>query len=576
MHGSLSRAKYFLVLLTISLAFPILSTSLPHAQGQVVGTVITKLKASSTVVFAGVNFTVSGLLETMTGNVLSFKNITITCAHKSFLTMTDSFGVFRSAVWFPPGSPTGSANVTVTYVPYAYSQDVQMYLISSASVPVLVEYRQSVLSAKLLPLRTPFGTPKPIDFAGNARIDTAQFKFGTGSLALVSSSDEISTPASSDFAFGAGDFTFDMWVKFSALPQTGNSVVFWQEWQDPENVMIAGLANISDTQEATFYSRIGGPSAHFTSGPVSVSSGVWYHVAWTRSNGTLSIYWDGVDVANIWDTDVIPQLNATLQFGSYPQFYGWIDEVRVSNVARWTSNFAPPTVAYTRDSNTVLLLHFDDPSEATSTSDDVSTVSQSGNYLNNSTLTASHPAAVIGNLTGQELTALAFRNITISQDGNLLGKTTTTGTGTFAFPFILPATEGAHRLTVTFPAVNDTYSPSEDTLSFNIAPLSVTSSTTISTTSNEISETTGQSLFPSDVVMIMSVIATLLALTVGYWFVRKKRGTISEINRPTSTEASVSRYIVASDVPCEYCKTLIPVGSKYCDHCGKPNQFSRT
>jgi len=573
---TLSRLRYLLVLLTISLVFPILSTSLPHAQGQVVGTVITKLQVSNKIVFAGVNFTVSGLLETMTGNVLSFKNITITCAYKSFLTVTDTFGVFRSAVWFPSGSPTGPANVTVTYVPYAYSQDVQMFLVSRGSVQVVVEYRQSVLSAKLLSLRAPFPSPKPVGFSGNARIDTAQFKFGTGSLALVSAGDEISTPASSDFAFGAGDFTFDMWISLTVLPQTGNSVVLWQQWQDPENVMIAGLANISGTQEATFYSRIGGPKAHFTSGPVSVSPGVWYHVAWVRSNGTISIYWDGVDVANIWDNDVIPQLNATLQFGSYPQLYGWIDEVRVSNVARWTSNFAPPTVAYTRDSNTVLLLHFDDLSGATSTSDDVSTVSQSDNYLNNSTLTASRPAAVIGNLAGQERMALAFRNITIYLDGNLLGATNTTGTGSFVFPFILPGTEGAHRLTVTFPAVNDTYSPSEDTLSFNVAPLSVTSSTTVSSTSNQISETIGQLLFPGDVVMIMSVIATLLAFGVGFWFVRRKRGTISEINRPTSTEASVSRYIVASDVPCEYCKALIPVGSKYCDHCGKPNRFSRT
>jgi hypothetical protein len=41
-------------------------------------------------------------------------------------------------------------------------------------------------------------------------------------------------------------------------------------------------------------------------------------------------------------------------------FKGWLDELRISKgVARWTSNFTPPTSAYTGDSGTVLLLHMD-------------------------------------------------------------------------------------------------------------------------------------------------------------------------------------------------------------------------
>jgi RHS repeat-associated protein len=38
----------------------------------------------------------------------------------------------------------------------------------------------------------------------------------------------------------------------------------------------------------------------------------------------------------------------------------YLDEIRVSSVARWTSNFAPPTQRYTTDGSTSILWHFDD------------------------------------------------------------------------------------------------------------------------------------------------------------------------------------------------------------------------
>ena len=39
---------------------------------------------------------------------------------------------------------------------------------------------------------------------------------------------------------------------------------------------------------------------------------------------------------------------------------GYIDELRVSNTARYTSSFTPTGSAFSTDANTKLLLHFDD------------------------------------------------------------------------------------------------------------------------------------------------------------------------------------------------------------------------
>jgi len=50
--------------------------------------------------------------------------------------------------------------------------------------------------------------------AGNAQIDTAQFKFGTSSALFDGTGDYINdATGSSDFAFGTGDFAVDFWVR---------------------------------------------------------------------------------------------------------------------------------------------------------------------------------------------------------------------------------------------------------------------------------------------------------------------------------------------------------------------------
>lgn len=51
----------------------------------------------------------------------------------------------------------------------------------------------------------------------------------------------------------------------------------------------------------------------------------------------------------------------SLRFGSNTviNFNGYIDEVRISNTARYSSNFTPTTGAFTTDANTISLQHFD-------------------------------------------------------------------------------------------------------------------------------------------------------------------------------------------------------------------------
>jgi hypothetical protein len=44
----------------------------------------------------------------------------------------------------------------------------------------------------------------------------------------------------------------------------------------------------------------------------------------------------------------------------YPSFSGWLDDVHLSNVIRYNSNFSRPSAPFTTDSNTVALYHLDE------------------------------------------------------------------------------------------------------------------------------------------------------------------------------------------------------------------------
>ena len=78
----------------------------------------------------------------------------------------------------------------------------------------------------------------------------------------------------------------------------------------------------------------------------------WVHRAVVRSGGTLYLFENGNLVNTITGASAINIPNNILTFSRCfmtGYFNGYIDEFRVSDVARWTSNFTPPTVAYDYD-----------------------------------------------------------------------------------------------------------------------------------------------------------------------------------------------------------------------------------
>src|SRR3990172_8980810 len=71
--------------------------------------------------------------------------------------------------------------------------------------------------------------------SGNAQIDTAQKKFGTGSMLFDGTGDYISTPDSIDFFFGTENFTVDLQYLKNSLPGVGESQSILSQTEDANN-----------------------------------------------------------------------------------------------------------------------------------------------------------------------------------------------------------------------------------------------------------------------------------------------------------------------------------------------------
>lgn len=124
---------------------------------------------------------------------------------------------------------------------------------------------------------------------------------------------------------------------------------------------IFGRMNVA----GTLYT-IGGCGSNCT-----VSTNTQYHVALTYDGSTIRLFLNGTSVATQSATgNIVQQPYENVTVGASQERWpdnhtefgapiGSMDSIRVSNVARYTSNFSTPTAKFTPDANTLALLNFD-------------------------------------------------------------------------------------------------------------------------------------------------------------------------------------------------------------------------
>jgi hypothetical protein len=189
---------------------------------------------------------------------------------------------------------------------------------------------------------------------GNARIDTAQSGFGGASGLFDGDGDYLSLADSDDWNFGSGAFTVDFWIRWNSLPAPNTWMEIYSQTVDDNNRihLTLNLNAQGTTQTLLFESSSGGSTVCTFGYNPTFAAGTWYHIAIVRSGNTWYIFENGKLKATTTNSGTLPDLAASLFIGRYRtgdarDFNGWLDEFRISKgVARWTSNFTPPTAPY--------------------------------------------------------------------------------------------------------------------------------------------------------------------------------------------------------------------------------------
>ena len=209
--------------------------------------------------------------------------------------------------------------------------------------------------------------------------------FGGSSLLFPNANGTaLQTPDHADWNLGAGDFTIEgryyMTVARKALFAQMTTAAIDCAWELTMDAMAVSTPGLT-----FYYSYVGGPGGATGGFDVQIDRGFtanlnqWYHIAVVRTGGVIKMFVDGVQLGAD-DTSVASR---ALRDSAAPlticgdarsaggnDFRGYADELRISKgVARWTANFTPPAAAYTRDANTVLLMHCDGPNGGTAYTD---------------------------------------------------------------------------------------------------------------------------------------------------------------------------------------------------------------
>lgn len=141
---------------------------------------------------------------------------------------------------------------------------------------------------------------------------------------------------------GTGDFTVDFWVLPNAVD--GTRAFFGNDSDAASNSGSGAVfAGINENNAYVFFGRSQVAFDLQWNNPISENK--WSHIAFVRSNGVLHLFVNGVLCASAENTQDYSTLGNDFVIGADNKtsyFAGWIDDFRISNVARWTENFALP------------------------------------------------------------------------------------------------------------------------------------------------------------------------------------------------------------------------------------------
>jgi len=218
----------------------------------------------------------------------------------------------------------------------------------------------------------------------DAQVDTARSVFGGASLLLDGTGDYLTADPGNtgDFIFAGGDpFTFEFWFNYDNDTGSASANLLSNKdtgSNDVTNFFI--LFRNFDTKLQVYCTS----SFSIAAATGAITADTWNHVALVRnSSNNLGFFLNGS--RQQYNSSITGAVGKTgeekigigaLTAGDIPFNQGgngWIDEVRVSSVARYDptlTSLTVPTSSFANDDDTLLLLHMDGSDTSTTFEDD--------------------------------------------------------------------------------------------------------------------------------------------------------------------------------------------------------------
>ena len=215
--------------------------------------------------------------------------------------------------------------------------------------------------------------PKTFTAGGQAHISTDRYKFGSSAIQLDGNGDYFKTGWNNNFNHYRREFTVEYWINMEDDPSSTQHGHLGQAegdnyWRINHNSSrIEVQCEVGGNTQWNFNT-----SGH---GTQIDTANQWYHIALVKQGSRVILYLNGSEAGRqeMGDGD-FKWIEADLYLGNYngsasSWFKGWMDEIRISRVARYTGNFTVASAAFSNDKDTILLIHAEGSDNSTTLTD---------------------------------------------------------------------------------------------------------------------------------------------------------------------------------------------------------------
>ena len=241
----------------------------------------------------------------------------------------------------PPTAPITNAGST-SAASYPSTTNVNTSFASSATSLLLNFTNAGIYDAT---------SKNDLETVGDAKISTAQSKWGGSSMAFDGTGDYLKLQDSNLLEFGSGNWTVEGWFY---LTVAADGVLYGRDVNSGADFFIR-ITYVSSTPRLGVYLTTNGSSFAvantdaITGGAISLNT--WTHFAVTSSSGTIKKFINGTGlqiatgITSIYDSSNPWYVGIRGNLGE--AFNGYMQDFRITKgYARYTSDFSAPTAAF--------------------------------------------------------------------------------------------------------------------------------------------------------------------------------------------------------------------------------------